>query len=531
MKSSSKMWGMALLSWLIVALGQPAWSPWLAPVAACIGYALFWRVAVEIPFSKTRFWVATAWFTAVQFVQLSWMTSVEFQGYYILFVYFAIALWLGLQFGLVTLFIDRIPLVATAALWTLLEWARLHVLCGFSWNPVGLSLSAFALPMQAASLFGVLGLSFMVILTNLAFWKNRWKIATALAVFPYLFGILHTQLHQSKIDKSDTMTIGLVQTGLLPSQKIPIDGRFHEFIPPSQQWHRIMHLLKEHQAEPLDLVVLPEFTVPCSAHQEAYPSSIVRHILEDVLGQRSKDYLSGLHADIKVSNQYWVQSVAKIFKTDVIAGLEAEEGGRHFTSAFYCPHNGEKVHRYDKQILVPLAEYVPFEWVKILTKSYGITEFFTHGKESKVFAGKVPLSTSICYEETFSHLMREGRQKGASLFVNLTNDNWYPHSRLPKQHFDHARLRAVENGVPMVRACNTGVTAAVDSLGRIVGQIVEEQRADVLVAKVPLYHYSTLYSFWGDWGIVSLSALFILLCFSLGGFKNFSRGSKKQLRS
>jgi len=70
----------------------------------------------------------------------------------------------------------------------------------------------------------------------------------------------------------------------------------------------------------------------------------------------------------------------------------------------------------------------------------------------------------------------------------------------------------VENGVPMVRACNTGITAAVDSLGRIIGQITDERRADVLVAQVPLYHYSTLYSFWGDWGIIALSLIFILIC-------------------
>ena len=514
--------GILILSWLIVALGQPAWSLWLAPLAACIGYALFWKVAAEIPFSKQRFWTATGWFSAVQLIQLSWMTSVEFQGFYILFVYLALALWLGLQFGLVTLFIDKIPLVATAAFWTLLEWTRLYVLCGFSWNPVGLSLSAFALPMQAASLFGILGLSFLVILTNLAFWKKRGAVAISLALFPYIFGVVHTTLHKTKIDQSETMMVGLVQTGLLPSQKIPIDGHFKDFIPPSQQWSRIVHLLKT-SAQPLDLVVLPEFSVPHSASYDAYPSSVVQSILEDVFGKEAVKNIG--MSQKKVSNQFWVQTIGKLFKTDVIAGLEAEDEGYHFTSAFYCRHDQDQVYRYDKQILVPLAEYVPFEWVKSLTRAYGITEFFTHGKESKVFAGKVPLSTSICYEETFAHHMRQSRQKGAALFVNLTNDNWYPNSRLPQQHFDHARLRAVENGVPMVRACNTGVTAAVDSLGRIIGQIVDEKRADVLVAKVPLYHYSTLYSLWGDWGIVSLSALFLLICFYYGGFSRIKRSN------
>ena len=509
--------GLFILSWVIVALGQPAWSPWLAPLAACIGYALFWKVAEKIPFSKKRFWVAAGWFSAVQLVQLSWMSSTEFQGYYILLVYLALAFWLGLQFGVVTLFIDKIPMVATAALWTLLEWTRLFVLCGFSWNPVGMSLSAFAMPMQAASIFGILGLSFLVILTNLAFWKKRLRVALVLALFPYLFGAFHIALHRSKIDQSDTMTVGLVQTGLLPSQKIPIDGHFQEFIPPSVQWHRIIHLLKSCN-QPLDLVVLPEFSVPNSAHYDVYPSSIVKQVIQEVFGAQRADALN-IEKTISVSNQFWVQAIGKLFKTDIIAGLEAEDQGLHYTSAFYCKHEEPKVQRYDKQILVPLAEYVPFEWVKALTQAYGISEFFTHGKESKIFNAKVPLSASICYEETFSHLMRQGRQKGASMFVNLTNDNWYPNSKLPQQHFDHSRLRAVENGVPMVRACNTGVTAAVDSLGRIIGQIVEENRADVLVAKVPLYHYSTLYSLWGDWGIVSLSAVFLLICFSLGGFR------------
>ncbi len=517
MTFSWKAAGIFVLSWLIVALGQPAWSPWLAPIAACIGYALFWKLAAEIPFSKKRFWTATGWFSAVQLIQLSWMTSVEFQGFYILLVYFAVAFWLGLQFGLVTLFIDKIPMVATAACWTLLEWARLYVLCGFTWNPVGLSLSAFAMPMQAASIFGILGLSFLVILTNLAFWKKRRGVAVSLALFPYVFGIIHTALHAEKIDQSQTMTIGLVQTGLLPSQKIPIDGFSKDFIPPAQQWHRIINLLKDTK-EPMDLVVLPEFSVPLSANYDAYPGSVVRFILEDVFGEEAVKNI-GMNQKTKVSNQFWVRSIGKLFKTDVIAGLEAEDEGHHFSSAFYCQHDHDKVHRYDKQILLPLAEYVPFEWVKSLTRAYGISEFFTHGKESKVFGGKVPLSMSICYEETFSHLMRQSRQKGANLFVNLTNDNWYPNSRLPQQHFDHARLRAIENGVPMVRACNTGVTAAVDSLGRIIGQIVDEKTAGVLVAKVPLYHYSTLYSLWGDWGIVLLSSFFLLICFYSGGFR------------
>ena len=107
--------------------------------------------------------------------------------------------------------------------------------------------------------------------------------------------------------------------------------------------------------------------------------------------------------------------------------------------------------------------------VKKLTKSYGISDFFTHGRESKVIESKVPFSISICYEETFAELIREGYgSKVQTLFVNVTNDNYYPNSRLPQQHFDHAKLRAVENGVPLIRACNTGITGVVDRFGRVV---------------------------------------------------------------
>lgn len=496
------------LSFIIVALGQPAWSPWLAPVSACVGYALFWRFATTVPFSKRRFWLATLWFGGVQLIQLSWMTSIEFHGIYILLVYGTLAFWLGLQFGFVTLFVDRIPLVATAACWTLFEWARLYVLCGFSWNPLGLTLTAFAPSLQTASLFGILGLSFLVILTNLAVWKKKWIAAGVLAIFPYAFGVVQLAMHQSKVEKSSTMTVGLVQTGLLPSEKIIIERRLEEFIPPVEQWSRIFSLLKTCQ-EPLDLVVLPEFAVPYSAMQNVYPVAAASRVLEETVGDRPLL----LEGKKRISNHDWMQMISKIFQTDVIAGLEAEDKGLHYSSAFYYSCRQESGKRYDKQILVPLAEYIPFEWVKILTAPYGITEFFTHGKKPKIFSSHHPIAASICYEETFSHFMRKSRLKGASMFVNLTNDNWYPHSRLAKQHFDHARVRTVENGVPLVRACNSGFTAAVDCLGKTVGQIAEEKQSGILVAHVPTYHFSTLYSLWGDWGIVILCVLFLALCF------------------
>lgn len=99
---------------------------------------------------------------------------------------------------------------------------------------------------------------------------------------------------------------------------------------------------------------------------------------------------------------------------------------------------------------------------------------------------------------------------GAELFINVTNDNYYPFSRLPEQHFSHARVRAVENGVYLLRACNTGVTAAVDQFGRVVARLGDgrkesEMLQGVLTVAIPQESHKTLYMLWGDAGIIALA--------------------------
>ena len=92
------------LSWLIVAFGQPSWIPILGPAAAVCGFALFWKTVSSLNKSE-RFWRATLWFACVELIHLSWMTSIDYQGYYILFSYAGLALWMGAQFGCLTLLV------------------------------------------------------------------------------------------------------------------------------------------------------------------------------------------------------------------------------------------------------------------------------------------------------------------------------------------------------------------------------------------------------------------------------------------
>lgn len=556
--SCAKQWLFAILSFFLVAFGQPAWLPWCGILAAIGGYMLFWRVLLAYSSYQKRFWLAAAWFCAVQLVQYSWFISHPY--IYIYAVYFLLCLGLGLQFGIIGLFISpslmrRIGgLLAVAGLWTLMEWSRLFVLSGISWNPVGLSLTSDLYALQLASLTGVFGLSFWVILVNLlglrAWLQKGWRAQTvalgawlAAASIPYLYGAIHLSIQEQRFAQDrhipSQFTALLVQTAFSTEESQSSLTKHNLVDHVLEEWRQILRITKKHQGQPIDLIVLPEFVVPFGTYTFVYPAHAVFQIFVEELGPSSIKALPSLKfpfsalqktaqgSQMLVDNAYWAQALANHFQASVLIGLEDAEDvtpqkREYYSSAllFHPRHfeteNEFSAERYEKRILVPMGEYIPFEFCKNLAAKYGVFGSFTKGKEAKAMSCKgILLSPSICYEETFGEMMREGRQKGAELFVNLTSDVWYPNSKLPQQHFDHARLRTVENGIPLIRACNTGVTGAVDSLGRTIAILGDNKPEEVewvpdsLLVAVPTFNYSTLYSIVGDKLIIGFSLLLI----------------------
>ena len=569
------------LSWFLVAFGQPARFGWIGIVSSVGGFALFWQAlnsfsrfisvdGVATSSVKKRFAIAWGWYALVQCVQLSWMTSIEFQGYYIIGVYFGLCILLGVQFGAVSLLatsrfeLSWMRILAIASLWTLFEWSRFFFICGFSWNPVGLAMTSTVWGAQISSLWGILGLSFWVFFTNLSVlklwnelqdfvWKREKKRVAAvitvllLVVSPYLFGLLYIRWQENKKSdqESSPLMVALVQTGLLPSEKVPIQGQLKTFIPPFDQWKRIFGMLEVISLRALsvnrgthyDLIVLPEAVVPYRADLCTYPYERTVNLFKEFFGQEITSKLPPLGTSLTelrhvngasgwyVSNLYLCQALANIYQAEVIAGLDAQdkESGKNYNAAFHLkPMEGTAfsgcfcIKRYEKQVLLPLAEYLPLEIFRPLTSYYGITDFFSCGEESSVFWGRVPLSISICYEETFPEILRQGRQKGAALFVNVSNDNYYPNSQLSQQHFDHARLRTIENGIPLIRACNTGITAVIDRFGRTLSMLGEggknsEGLKGALVFPIIINAHQTFYTFWGDAGIIAWMVMFVLV--------------------
>lgn len=541
-----------VLSFGLVAFGQPAWSHLLAILTAFCGYALFWKCLLNFDSRKKRFFLATVWFLGVQAIQFSWFANLEYHGTYILFIYVAVILWLGVQFGLLSLLFPvnkplRLPRIgAIAAIWVFMEWSRLFVLCGFSWNHTGLALSANVYSSQLASIGGVFFLSFWVMFVNLLavralhFSKQKKAFAAwfGCGLLPYLLGAgkIHFQEDTAGYKRLD---IALVQTGIRPDQKIPLLDRLEEFISPFDQWREVFHSLKSHDVETFDLIVLPEAAVPFSAYYAVYPYKTVHQLIERDLGIQEPELrkylmqpfatqlmLSG-QLEWVVTNAFFAQILADYYSAEVIVGFDHTEvkTGKNYNAAFHFAPNQFSIQSYGKRVLLPLAEYLPYEFLRPLVSKYGISEFFTQGKEAEVFQGKVPISVSICYDECFGHLVREGKLQGAKMLVNVTNDDWFPLSRLSKQHFGQGRMRAIENGLPVVRSCNTGGTAVIDSHGRVVDQFQDQYGAinwqkGALFTTLDVKTHPTLYSFWGNYFILSLS-LTLLAIFALDEKKSY----------
>jgi apolipoprotein N-acyltransferase len=174
---------------------------------------------------------------------------------------------------------------------------------------------------------------------------------------------------------------------------------------------------------------------------------------------------------------------------------------------------GEWVARYDKIHLVPFGEYVPFK--RVFGFAGGLTQqvgdFLPGTSRAPLAAGDTKLGVFICYESIFPDEIRRFAANGAQVLVNISNDGWYGDSGAYAQHLRQARMRAVENARWLLRATNTGVTAAIDPYGRIVASAPRKMRT-ALEANYAVSNVTTFYTRHGDWfayvcAIISIVAL------------------------
>jgi apolipoprotein N-acyltransferase len=182
-----------------------------------------------------------------------------------------------------------------------------------------------------------------------------------------------------------------------------------------------------------------------------------------------------------------------------------------YNSAVLIGPDGGIAQRYDKIHLVPFGEYIPFKsfltFAKALTSEVG--NFVPGNDRVPLELGRQRVGVFICYESVFPHEVRQFALHGSELFVNISNDGWFGMTGAPEQHLNMARMRAVENNRWLLRATNTGITASIDPLGRVVARAPQNQRL-ALQAPYALIDDITFYTRYGDWFPIGCAIISII---------------------
>jgi apolipoprotein N-acyltransferase len=195
-----------------------------------------------------------------------------------------------------------------------------------------------------------------------------------------------------------------------------------------------------------------------------------------------------------------IASLLRPIGADLIVGAPHQEnrGARFYNSAFYVTADGRLTSRYDKNHLLPFAEYFPLRFIGLLRRNFERVRYFTPGDGRTLLQTRAgPVAVVICFEAIFPEIVRAQTREGARILFNLSNDVWLGRGVGQAQHLAMVVLRAVENRLWVVRATTTGMSAVIDPVGRIRTQSALDMEA-VLNAKIAPLQVGTFYKSFGD---------------------------------
>lgn len=349
---------------------------------------------------------------------------------------------------------------ALAAGLGLSEWLRGHVLTGFPWNDFGMALAASDFLAQAASLVGLHGLDILAIVILAApatlvdrSGPARWRtsaIAAALVLLTglFLFGAL-------RLRADPPAPVAGVKLRLM-QPNLPQDAKFR----PDQG----MQILRAY-LDLSDQATGPSSTGVADATHLIWPESAFPFILS-----REPAALAAIARSLQ--GKVLITGAARAEENRGPLG-KAGRRARIFNAIEVL--QGERIlDFYDKAHLVPLGEYLPFEEqlapFGIMHLVPGVWDRGT-GPRRLSAPGAPPMSPLICYEAVFPGEAVDPAVARPQWLLNVTNDGWFGKTSGPYQHFAQARLRAIEEGLPLVRVANTGISAIVDGYGRVLREL------------------------------------------------------------
>ncbi|HEX4326910.1 MAG TPA: apolipoprotein N-acyltransferase [Burkholderiales bacterium] len=463
---------------------------WLPPLTVC-GLMLLWREATPKRAALLGYAFGLGWFcTGISWVYISMhdvggmpalvagLATLLFAAYLALWP--AAAGWLQARLGAGLPSPYWRQLLLAPAAWAFAEWLRGWLFTGFPWAALGYAHTdgPFA---GYAPLFGITGLNYInacagallalciAMLRDKAQVRRAWLPLATVAV-SLLAGAGLRQVEWTRPEGAP-LTVSLLQ-GNIPQELKFVPGRFEDTL---ATYKRLI------EAHPAELMVLPETALP------------------RFLDQIPRDYLQDLVL-------YTVRQ-----KANLIVGVpRAEPGARYFNSVISL--GLDPVQSYDKRHLVPFGEFIPygFRWfVAMMEIPLGDFERGSPRPQPMLLSNRW-VALNVCYEDLFGEEIIRQLPR-ANLLVNISNIAWFGDSLAVPQHLQISRMRALETGRPMLRATNTGATAAIDEQGRVIA-LLPYFTEGALSATVQARSGATPYVRWGNWPAVSFCAFVLALC-------------------
>jgi apolipoprotein N-acyltransferase len=331
---------------------------------------------------------------------------------------------------------------AFAVIFAVFEWLRGHVLTGFPWNLPAYGWAASTAVLQSTSLFGAYGLSLLTLLfgASLAvFSRGHDTRERLLPIAMVLFFVALWADGEARLATATDATVPGVRLRIVQPDT-PQPEKYDPRLT-ARNWQRLISLSVASAPQPPTHIIWPEAAPP-------FPLEEVPAALSDIAQVTDK---------------------GSILMTGNVRTERNGDQSRFFNSFAMFGAGAKLLASSDKFHLVPFGEYLPFEGT---LRSIGLTEIaantgFSSGPGPRTFSvpGAPPVTPLICYEIIFPQMVT-GSPRPLWL-VNMTDDSWFGPNAGPKQHLLTARVRAIEEGLPVARAANGGISVMIDAYGRI----------------------------------------------------------------
>lgn len=501
--SGNRAW-MPLVAGALYSIALPPFNHEFNPVLAVFPFFGFATLvplvafALQKSFKRAFFHSFLYGFTAA-LGQYYWLAYDKVEGLWLIVIagLLLISAFMGLVYLLAGMLLRlaaaRLPgayIIVFPAIWVVIDYCRTLGDIAFPWAFLGYSLTPIVPLAQLASVSGVWGLTYVIVLGNMLLWelvkevyyrqdvKKQVGLIVAFAavlIVTCIGGLLRINHYSNANANAGTIKIALLQSNI---------DQFHWGSGSIDTAFAVTESLvvKAAQEKP-DLMILPESALLCYVtHRAAYRER--------------------------------VESLSRLVKTPLIFGsldFEIPPSGSSYecfvyNTAFYLDTGSAGFKPYHKIWLVPFSEGIPFEGRFPILSRVNLGEAdFQRGKEQSVWniGSMIKAAPFICYESNFPRFVLERFRRGANLIVNITNDGWFGKSSGPYHHAMMARMRSIENGAYCARAANSGISLFVDPLGRQFAQTRLYERA-ILTKSVRFYSIRTFYTKHGDW--------FVTLC-------------------